>query len=142
MSTKFTPMAVWRMRACSGPGSPMATCSRRITSGPPVSCIRIASAISLSCGSLPYAVPLKPILKTSMVRNGLLELRYHHDMSFQRVFSNAPWETQVGYCRAVRAGSHVYVTGTAPVAEGGGVHAPGDATAQALRCFEITRGAL
>jgi enamine deaminase RidA (YjgF/YER057c/UK114 family) len=64
-------------------------------------------------------------------------------MSFQRAFSKAPWETQIGYCRAVRAGSHIYVTGTAPVAEGGGgVHAPGDATAQARRCFEIIRGAL
>jgi len=71
-----------------------------------------------------------------------LELKYHHDMVFQRAFSNAPWETQIGYCRAVRAGSHIYVTGTAPVAEDGGVHAPGDATAQARRCFEIIRGAL
>jgi enamine deaminase RidA (YjgF/YER057c/UK114 family) len=44
-----------------------------------------------------------------------------------------------GYCRAVRAGSHVYVTGTAPVAEcGGGVHAPGYATAQARRCSDAT----
>jgi isochorismate pyruvate lyase len=64
------------------------------------------------------------------------------DMEFQRTFSKAPWETQVGYCRAVRAGGHIYVTGTAPVAEGGGVHAPGDATAQARRCFEIIRAAL
>ena len=63
-------------------------------------------------------------------------------MTFQRVFSKAPWEAQVGYCRAVRAGAHIYVTGTAPVAEGGGVHAPGDATEQARRCFEIIRGAL
>ena len=61
---------------------------------------------------------------------------------FQRVFSGAPWEAEVGYCRAVRAGDHVYVTGTAPVAEGGGVHAPGDAYEQARRCFEIVVAAL
>jgi enamine deaminase RidA (YjgF/YER057c/UK114 family) len=63
-------------------------------------------------------------------------------MPFQRVFSEAPWETQVGYCRALRAGDRVFVTGTAPVAAGGGVHAPGDAYAQAVRCFEIIAEAL
>ena len=63
-------------------------------------------------------------------------------MEFQRVFSGAPWESVVGYCRAVRAGNHVYVTGTAPVAEGGGVHAPGDAHGQARRCLEIIASAL
>ncbi len=63
-------------------------------------------------------------------------------MEFQRVGSGAPWEAEVGYCRAIRAGDHVYVTGTAPVAEGGGVHAPGDAYAQATRCLEIIGRAL
>jgi isochorismate pyruvate lyase len=60
----------------------------------------------------------------------------------RRAFSGAPWESRVGYCRAVRAGDHVYVTGTAPVGEAGGVHAPGDAYAQARRCFEIIQRAL
>ena len=45
-------------------------------------------------------------------------------------------------CRAIRAGSHVYVTGTAAVAEGGGVHAPGDAYAQTVRCLDIVEKAL
>lgn len=63
-------------------------------------------------------------------------------MEFRRVFSGAPWEAKVGYCRAVRAGEHIYVSGTAPVAEGGGVFAPGDAYAQARRCFEIIERAL
>jgi isochorismate pyruvate lyase len=48
----------------------------------------------------------------------------------------------VGYCRALRAGDRVFVTGTAPVAEGGGVHAPGDGYAQARRCLEIIGEAL
>ncbi len=63
-------------------------------------------------------------------------------MKIQRTFSGAPWESQVGYCRALRAGTHIYVTGTAPVQEGGSVHAPGDARAQARRCFEIIARAL
>ncbi len=63
-------------------------------------------------------------------------------MPFQRVFSGAPWEARVGYCRALRADDRIFVTGTAPVAEGGGVHAPGDAYAQARRCFAIIEGAL
>lgn len=62
--------------------------------------------------------------------------------AFQRVFSAAPWEAEVGYCRALRAGTRIVVTGTAPVAEGGGVHAPGDAYAQAARCFDLIRTAL
>ncbi|MFH1567158.1 MAG: RidA family protein [Gemmatimonadota bacterium] len=63
-------------------------------------------------------------------------------MPFERVFSGAPWESRVGYCRALRAGQLIFVTGTAPVAEGGGVHAPGDAYAQARRCFEIALAAV
>ena len=29
----------------------------------------------------------------------------------QRVTSSATWESRVGYCRAVRAGHHIYVSG-------------------------------
>jgi enamine deaminase RidA (YjgF/YER057c/UK114 family) len=62
---------------------------------------------------------------------------------FQRVSSNAVWEDIVGYCRVVKAGSAVFVTGTAPVDESGsGVHAPGDAYAQARRCLELIEKAL
>jgi len=63
-------------------------------------------------------------------------------MSFERVFSGAPWEGTVGYCRALRAGSHIYVTGTAPVDPDGSVHAPGDALAQTRRCLAIIADAL
>ncbi|WP_437681425.1 RidA family protein [Sorangium sp. So ce131] len=61
---------------------------------------------------------------------------------FERAFSGAPWETKAGYCRAVRAGSHIYVSGTVPVTPEGGVHAPGDGEAQAARCLEIIEAAL
>ena len=63
-------------------------------------------------------------------------------MKIKRAFSGAPWESKIGYCRAVRAGDHIYVTGTAPIDEKGGVFAPGDAYAQAARCFEIIGRAL
>lgn len=64
-------------------------------------------------------------------------------MDVERVFSKAPWERQVGYCRALKAGNQIYVTGTAPVNEAGnGVHAPGDAYAQARRCLELIERAL
>jgi enamine deaminase RidA (YjgF/YER057c/UK114 family) len=63
-------------------------------------------------------------------------------VSFQRVFSGARWEERVGYCRALRAGERIFVTGTAPVNPDGSVHHPNDGYAQALRCFEIMREAL
>ncbi len=59
-----------------------------------------------------------------------------------RTFSGAPWESQVGYCRAIRVANQIFVTGTAPVAPDGSIFAPGDAYAQAKRCFEIIQQAL
>lgn len=63
-------------------------------------------------------------------------------MESRRVKGSAKWEDVVGYCRAVRRGNAIAVSGCAPVAEGGGVHAPGDAYAQAARCIEIALKAL
>jgi len=60
----------------------------------------------------------------------------------KRYYSGAPWEKRVGYCRALRVGDRVFVTGTAPVSQGGGVACAGDPYGQALRCFEIIREAL
>jgi len=61
---------------------------------------------------------------------------------FQRAFTGALWERHVGYCRALRAGDRVFVTGTTAVDPDGSVHAPGDAYAQTVRCLEIIRDAL
>ena len=63
-------------------------------------------------------------------------------MSFQRVFSGAQWETDIGYCRALRADDRIFVTGTAPVNPDGSVHTPSDGYAQTIRCFEIIKAAL
>lgn len=58
------------------------------------------------------------------------------------IHTGAPWESIVGYCRAVRVGSHVAVTGTASVGENGKVVGVGDAYAQTRRCLEIIEKAL
>ncbi|MFO0914597.1 MAG: RidA family protein [Pirellulales bacterium] len=63
-------------------------------------------------------------------------------MEFQRTFSGSPWEPKIGYCRAIKAGNAIFVTGTAPVDDSGGIFAPGDAYAQTKRCFEIIQRAL
>lgn len=59
-----------------------------------------------------------------------------------RVFSGAPWEEDVGYCRALRVGSHVFVSGTAPIDADGAVVAPDDGYAQAKRCLQLIAQAL
>ncbi|MHC4473949.1 MAG: Rid family hydrolase [Planctomycetota bacterium] len=63
-------------------------------------------------------------------------------MEIERTFTGSVWEARAGYCRALRAGDHIYVSGTAPVTEDGEVFAPGDAYAQTRRCFEIVERAL
>jgi len=60
----------------------------------------------------------------------------------QNISTGAPWESIVGYCRAVRVGSHVAVSGTAPVGDAGQVVGVGDAYAQAKRCIAIIERAL
>ncbi|MCH8944988.1 MAG: RidA family protein [Proteobacteria bacterium] len=52
------------------------------------------------------------------------------------------WEPIVGYCRAVRVGSHIAVSGSAPVDENGELVGEGDPYLQARRCIEIIAAAL
>lgn len=56
--------------------------------------------------------------------------------------TGAPWETLVGYSRAVRVGSQIAVSGTAPVGDNGETVAVGDPFAQTQRCIEIIEKAL
>lgn len=60
----------------------------------------------------------------------------------RRTFTGAPWEAQVGYCRAVRVGATILVSGTAPVEEDGRTACPGDAYGQARRCIALIERAL
>jgi len=63
-------------------------------------------------------------------------------MAFQRMFTGAPWESHVGYCRALRADDRVFVTGTTAVNPDGTVYGPGDGYEQTLYCLEIIQRAL
>ncbi len=60
----------------------------------------------------------------------------------QRVSSGAKWEAIVGYSRLVRAGEHVYVTGTTAWLPGGGHAGDGDAAAQARQAIRNIERAL
>jgi len=57
------------------------------------------------------------------------------------ISSGSAWEERGGYSRAVVAGKHVYVAGTAPIMPGD-ADPPPDAYGQALRCLEIIGAAL
>jgi enamine deaminase RidA (YjgF/YER057c/UK114 family) len=61
-------------------------------------------------------------------------------VSRQFVSSGSPWEPIIGFSRAVRVGSRVLVSGTAPVWPDGEVD--GDPGRQARRCIEIMVSAL
>ena len=54
---------------------------------------------------------------------------------------SSPFEAQFGFSRALRVGDRILVSGTAPV-EPDGSSTPGDATAQARRCFTIILAAI
>ncbi|HET9674798.1 MAG TPA: RidA family protein [Gaiellaceae bacterium] len=62
-------------------------------------------------------------------------------MERRRISSGSPYEPIVGFSRAVVAGKHVFVGGTAPVMPDG-QELPDDPYAQARRCLEIIVAAL
>jgi enamine deaminase RidA (YjgF/YER057c/UK114 family) len=62
-------------------------------------------------------------------------------VTHRRIAGHSPLEAVVGYSRAVVAGGHVYVSGTAPIPADGS-DPPGDAYEQARLCLEIVAGAL
>ena len=58
----------------------------------------------------------------------------------RRIASGSPWEDRFGYCRAIRVGDRVLVSGTAPVWPDGSCDP--DPGTQARRCLEIIVDAL
>lgn len=58
----------------------------------------------------------------------------------QLITSGSPYESTIGFSRAVRVGDHVWVAGTAPIWSDGGHD--DDPEAQAARCLEIIVAAL
>ncbi len=63
-------------------------------------------------------------------------------MGRKLISSGSPYESIVGFSRAVRVGRFVAVGGTAPIGADGKTVAPGDAAAQARQCIEIIKQAL
>jgi enamine deaminase RidA (YjgF/YER057c/UK114 family) len=61
-------------------------------------------------------------------------------MSRQRVSSGSPFEATIGFCRALRVGDRVLVSGTAPIWPDGSCDP--SAEVQARRCFEIILAAM
>ena len=60
----------------------------------------------------------------------------------QRYSSNLKWESVVGYSRAIRVGSRVYVTGTTATGENGEIVGAGDAYAQTVQVIKNIESAL
>jgi enamine deaminase RidA (YjgF/YER057c/UK114 family) len=58
----------------------------------------------------------------------------------QRVSSGSPYETTIGFSRALRVGRNIYVSGTAPIWPDGSCDP--DPEVQARRCLEIIVEAL
>lgn len=63
-------------------------------------------------------------------------------MSRQLISSGAPWESIVGYSRAVKVGAHVWVAGTTATDEQGQVVGRGDAGAQTRYALQKIERAL
>ena len=63
-------------------------------------------------------------------------------MERQLVSSGSPFEKPIGFSRAVRVGNAIAVSGTAPLAPGGGTAYPGDLYRQTRTCLEIIKDAI
>jgi enamine deaminase RidA (YjgF/YER057c/UK114 family) len=85
----------------------------------------------------------RPLLRQRRRQRGALPqllVDRPHQNACVRVFSGSPFEDRHGFCRAIRAGDRVLVSGTAPIWPDGTVDP--EPRAQADRCLEIIVDAL
>lgn len=63
-------------------------------------------------------------------------------MQRRLISSGSPFEKPIGFSRAVRVGDTITVSGTAPIAPGGGTAYPGNLYRQTRTCIEIIKDAI
>ena len=63
-------------------------------------------------------------------------------MQRQLISSGSPFEKPIGFSRAVRVGNAIAVSGTAPIAPGGGTAYPGDLYRQTRTCLDTIKDAV
>lgn len=81
--------------------------------------------------------------RNGAVSGGTHNASYHPFMQpRQKISSGGKWEDIVGYCRAVKVGSRIYVAGTTATLPDGGIVGENDAYAQTAHVIRTIESAL